>query len=169
VQRHRNLIERIRANGAFRYLLIAAIGIGMLIFGARILVAGAIEIATSLGVSQGVIAVSLVAVGTSIPELAAVLVASLRRQSDLVLGGILGSNIFNILVVLGLPALVWPIDIAPEFLSRDLWVMGGAVLVLLPFLVSNRGIGRAEALAMLAIYAAYIYVLFEGLPPIFQG
>jgi len=169
VERNRNLIERMRVNGTFRYMLFAVIGIAMLIFGARILVAGAIQIATQWGVSEGVIAVSLVAVGTSIPELAAVIVASIRKHSDLVLGGILGSNIFNILIVLGLPGLYWPIDIAPEFLSRDLWVMGGAVLVLLPFLVSSRGIGRGEALVLLAIYGAYIYVLFSGLPPIFQA
>jgi len=167
--RYRNVLEHMRNNGSMRYIIYTVIGIAMLLFGAKILVAGALEIATTLGVSDAVIAVSLVAVGTSIPELAAVIVASLRRHSDLVLGGILGSNLFNILIVLGLPGLYWPIDISPEFLSRDLWVMGGAVLVLLPFLVSSRGIGRGEALALLAIYAAYIYVLFAGLPPIFQS
>jgi cation:H+ antiporter len=167
--RYRNVLEHMRNNGSLRYIFYTVVGIGMLLFGARILVAGALEIATALGVSDAVIAVSLVAVGTSIPELAAVIVASIRRHSDLVLGGILGSNLFNILIVLGVPGLYWNIEIAPEFLTRDLWVMGGAVLVLLPFLVSSRGIGRGEALALLAIYAAYIYVLFAGLPPIFQS
>lgn len=166
--RLRNVFDLVRNNGSVRYFFYTVIGIAMLIFGARILVMGAVEVATALGVSQGVIAVSLVAVGTSIPELAAVIVASLRRHPELVLGGILGSNIFNILIVLGIPSLIWDIEIAPEFLARDLWVMGGAVAVLLPFLVSSRGVGRGEALALLAIYAAYIYVLFNGIPPIFQ-
>ncbi len=169
VRRNRNLIEVMRTNGTFRHLAFVIAGIVLLVFGAGLLVDGAIAIATALGVSEGVIAVSLVAIGTSIPELAAVIVASLRRHSDLVIGGILGSNIFNILIVLGIPGLFWRIEIAPEFLARDLWVMGGAVLVLLPFLVSNRGIGRGEGMALLAIYAAYIYVLYAGIPPIFQG
>jgi len=166
--RYRNVLELMRNNGTFRYLIYAVVGIGMLLFGARILVASAIEVATTMGVSEEVIAVSLVAVGTSIPELAAVIVATIRRHSELVLGGILGSNIFNILLVLGVPSLFWNIEISQEFLDRDLWVMGGAVAVLLPFLVTSRALGRLEGVALLAMYAAYIYVLFEGIPPIFQ-
>lgn len=168
-RRNRNLIELMQRNGTGRYLLYTIVGIALLIFGAQILVDSAINVARAIGVSEAVIAVSMVAVGTSIPELAAVIVATIRRHSDLVIGGILGSNIFNILIVLGIPATIWPIEISPEFLSRDLWVMGGAVLVLMPFLVSGRGVGRSEGFALLAVYAAYIYVLFQGIPAIFQG
>lgn len=168
VQRNRNLLEIVSRNGTLRSILFTLIGIAALIFGARFLVDGAIEIATAWGVSEAVIAVSMVAVGTSLPELAAVIVASIRRHSELVLGGILGSNIFNILIVLGIPGLFWDIDIAPEFLTRDIWVMGGAALILLPFLVSGGRVGRLEGLILLAVYAAYIYVLFQGIPPILQ-
>lgn len=168
VQRNRSLLEIVSGNGMFRSVLFVLVGIGSLLLGSTWLVQGATEVATALGVSEAVIAVSMVAVGTSLPELAAVIVASIKRHSDLVLGGILGSNIFNILIVLGLPGLFWRIDIDPEFLARDVWVMLGAALILIPFLVSNSRVGRVEGAVMLAIYAGYIYVLFNGLPPILQ-
>ncbi len=168
VQRNRSLLELVSRNGTPRSILFTIIGIGALLVGSRLLVDGAIDLATALGVSEAVIAVSMVAVGTSLPELAAVIVASIRRHSELVLGGILGSNIFNILIVLGIPGLFWRIDIDPEFLARDIWVMLGAALVLLPFLVSNSRVGRVEGVVLLAIYGGYIYVLFNGLPPILQ-
>lgn len=168
VQRNRSLLEQVRENGTLRSAILTIIGIVALLIGARLLVDGAIEVATALGVSEAVIAVSLVALGTSLPELAAVIVASFRRQSQLVLGGILGSNIFNILIVLGIPGFFWQIDIDPEFLARDIWIMLGASLVLLPFLLSNSRVGRAEGAVLLAIYGGYIYVLFNGLPPVLQ-
>ncbi len=164
VSRNRNFVNMARAGGGLRYLLVTGAGIGALIFGSQLLVDSAIDIARSLNVSESTIAVSMVAIGTSIPELAAVIAASLRRHSDLVIGGILGSNIFNVLIVLGIPALIWPIDIAPEFLERDIWVMAGAALILMPFLLSRGRLGRPEGLALLALYAGYIYVLYEGMP-----
>ena len=164
-KRNRDVAGLMQRNGTLRSLIFTIIGIGLLILGAKYLVDGAIDIATRLNVSEGVIAVSIVALGTSVPELAMVVVASLRRHSQLVIGGILGSNIFNLLVVLGIPALFWNIEIAPEFLDRDIWVMAGAALILMPFMLTGGRIGRLAGLTLLALYAAYIYVLYAGLPP----
>jgi len=169
VKRNRNLMNLMARNGTLRSALFTIAGITALIFGARFLVDGAIEFATRWEVSESVIAISMVAIGTSIPELAMVIVASLRRHSQLVIGGILGSNIFNLLVVMGIPALFWPIDVSPEFLTRDIWVMAGAALILMPFMLTGGRVGRLGGLTLLALYAAYIYVLYAGLPPQLAG
>ena len=120
------------------------------------------NIARVFGVPDAVIGLSLVAVGTSLPELATSIVAAIRRQSDVVLGNVIGSNIFNILAILGVTVVIQPIEVSARFREIDTPVMLAAALLLLALLFATRGIGRVWGAAMLAIYAAYMVVLFAG-------
>lgn len=135
------------------------IGAFALYFGSDWLVKGAVEIATDLGVSQRVIAVTVIAVGTSVPELAASVIAALKKEKALSLGNLIGSNIFNISCVLGLTAIIHPININPtEFPPLDLyWMIGfAAALLVLILLPSPHRIGRYEGLFLLVAYAVFI-------------
>lgn len=133
------------------------IGLGMLMLGARLLVDGATGIARDFGVSEAVIGLTIVAVGTSLPELATSVVAAWRKHADVALANIVGSNIFNILAILGLTAVVSPVPVASRFASFDAPVMLGVAAVLVVLLFAVRQVGRPLAVVLLAAYAAYIY------------
>jgi cation:H+ antiporter len=109
-------------------LLLAVGGIAAVVFGAGILVDAAIEIARAAGLSEVVIGLTLVAVGTSLPELATSVMAAIRRHADVAFGNIVGSNIFNVLGIAGLTAVVSPIPVPPEIAAFDIWAMLGAAL-----------------------------------------
>lgn len=130
-------------------------GLTLTIFGARFLVSGAIDLAGALGVSEAIIGLTIVAVGTSLPELVTTVIAAKRRQSDIALGSIVGSNIFNIFFILGATALVHPVAVPASIAAFDIWVMSGATMLLL-FVAATRGrIDRLEGGVLLAGYAAY--------------
>ena len=137
-------------------------GLMLLIFGSRMLVSGAVEIARFYGVSEAVIGLSLVAVGTSLPELATGIVAAYRRQPDVAIGNVLGSNVFNILGMLGMTAVVAPFDINPAMARFDVPVMLISSLLLAFFLMSGRSIDRGKGGLMLIAYAAYMVAIFSG-------
>lgn len=139
---------------------IIVIGIVLLINGAGILVDGAVGLARNMGVSEAVIGLSVVAVGTSLPELAAVVAAAVRKQPELAVGSIIGSNIFNIFAVLGVTALVRPVYISPVMSNFHLWVMFAATAILIPFLVTNWRLSRIEGLVLLMGYGGYMWLLF---------
>lgn len=138
-----------------------AVGLVALPIGAHLLVQGATDIARAFGVSEAVIGLTLVAIGTSLPELAASVMAALRGRSDLALGNVVGSNIFNILLILGVTALIKPLAVPEQMLRLDFWVMLAAALVMGPFLFRGLTIGRVTGAAMVAAYAAYIVVLLQ--------
>lgn len=137
-------------------------GIVALVFGADMLVEGAVNIARDFGVPDAVIGLSLVAIGTSLPELATAIVAAIRRHSDVVLGNVIGSNIFNILAILGVTVVIQPIEISARFRDIDTPVMLGAALVLLGLLFASKKIGRGWGALMLSAYAAYMVFLFSN-------
>ncbi|WP_108816795.1 calcium/sodium antiporter [Loktanella sp. Alg231-35] len=139
-------------------LVIGALALLALPLGAHLFVDGAIGIATSFGVSEAIIGLTVVAIGTSLPEMAACFVAALRREGNLILGGILGSNVFNGTIVIGAAALASPILIAPIFLSFWLLGMIGATILTLVFLRINFCLNRPEALVMLACYAVLFLI-----------
>ena len=140
------------------YLILGIIGLPI---GATILVTNAELIARDFGVSETVIGLTLVAIGTSLPELATTAVAAVRKQADVALGNIIGSNMFNLLAIVGIAALVSPIPIAAHFLNFDLWVMLAASLVLIPFVLFRQNIGRIWGLSLTVIYLVYLLsVLF---------
>jgi cation:H+ antiporter len=130
-------------------------GLAVLIGGAWLLVEGATGIARALGISETVIGLTVVAVGTSLPELATSIVAARRGEAGLALGNILGSNVFNILAILGLTAVIVPIPVPAELSLVDLALVAGSALLLVGFLIFGR-IGRGAGAGFIAIYAGYI-------------
>lgn len=133
-----------------------AIGLVVLALGSRLLVDNAVIIARTWGVSEAVIGLTVIAAGTSMPELATSVVGAFRGQSDIALGNVVGSNIFNILFVLGLAAVIHPIEAVGIRLPDQLFMLGLAV-VLGPLMWTGRRIGRAEGLALLAVYGGYLW------------
>ena len=143
-------------------LLYVVVGLVALIGGAKLLVDGAIGVARAVGISEPVIGLSLVAIGTSLPELAATAVAAWRRHTDVAVGNVLGSNLFNILLILGSASLAAPLPFAQEFVRVDLWVMMGAGILLIPVMVTGWKISRREGVLLLILYAAYIASMAMG-------
>ncbi len=137
-----------------------AAGLVGLPLGAHLLVEGATGIAERMGVSDAVIGLTLVAIGTSLPELATTIVAAWRRQADVALGNVIGSNMFNLLAIMGVASFFGPLQIDPVLLDYDLWVMSAAALLLLPFVFLKANIGRLFGLGFLGGYALYMVTLF---------
>lgn len=137
--------------------LMTGAGLVALVIGASLLVDSATSIAREFGISEAVIGLTIVAVGTSLPELATSLIAALRRQSEIAIGNIVGSNIFNVLGILGVTALISPIPVAQRFLTLDLPVMIAVSLVFTLLLLTRKVIGRAAGVVLLAAYAVYIW------------
>ena len=135
-------------------------GLALLIVGSQVLLKGAVGIANGLGVSQAVIGLTLVAVGTSLPELTISVIAALRRHADVAVGNILGSNIFNLLGILGVSAIMQPISIKGRVLEFDQWVMLGAALLIFLFLFTDRRLSRIEGGVLLLGYFAYLFISF---------
>ncbi len=136
------------------------VGIGLLVIGAKILISGAVGLATTLGISERVIGLTLVALGTSLPELASSIVAAIHREGDVVIGNLIGSNIFNILLILGLTAVVSPIPVDAQSVWLDLHVMMGISILAWFFLRSQSHLGRLEGVLLVVAYATYIGFLF---------
>lgn len=137
-------------------LTMVALGLVALVLGARWLVDGAVTVARDFGVSEAFIGLTIVAVGTSLPELATSVIAALRRQSAIAVGNVVGSNIFNVLGILGVTAAVAPVPVAPRFLLLDLPAMLAASL-LLALLLRTARIGRALGAGLVVAYGAYVW------------
>lgn len=134
-------------------------GLIAVVVGARLLVDSSTEIARAFGVSEAIIGLTIVAVGTSLPELATGVIAAFRRQTEIAVGNVVGSNIFNIFSILGITAIITPIPADPRFASVDMpWVAGTAVMLTLVALVL-RGIPRIAGFGLLAAYAGYIALM----------
>lgn len=142
------------------------VGLALLIGSSHLLVWGAVEIATGLGVSDLVIGLTVVAVGTSLPEFAASMSAARKGQADLALGNILGSNLFNTLVVVGIAGVISPFSVPPEILDRDIIVVGLFTVSLFVVCFSFKGTGiinRLEGTLLLAAYVGYTAWLIVGI------
>lgn len=145
----------------WRWLALIVVGIVLLVLGAQALVTGAVGVARALGVPERVIGLTLVAFGTSLPELASSLVAALKRQTDLILGNIIGSNVFNVLAVLGVTSLVHPISLDMGGVRTDLLVMLAFSAALLPLMWRRARLGRFGGGLLLTGYVLYIGLLFS--------
>lgn len=151
----------------FKILIWLIIGATALYFGSKWLVDGAIEIAEAVGVSEAVIGVSLIAIGTSVPELAASVIAAAKQEKALSLGNLIGSNIFNIGSVLGLTAIIKPIPIpddGPEIMASQIYWMLGFALVLLPmiFIPKQMRISRAKGFFLVFAYSVFMVLVFAS-------
>ncbi|MGG7643409.1 calcium/sodium antiporter [Rhodovulum sp. YNF3179] len=133
-------------------------GIAGVIIGADLLVGSAIAIASAAGVSEAVIGLTLVAVGTSLPELVTSVLAAVRRHGDVAFGNVIGSNIFNLLGIAGTTALVSPLTVPAQIARFDVWIMLGAAVALTVFAVTAARISRTEGMVLLAGYALYLAV-----------
>lgn len=163
----KEMTEEIHAMPLRKALLWLVVGLLLLIVSSRILVWGAVDLATMFGISDLVIGLTIVAVGTSLPELASSIIAARKGEHDLALGNILGSNLFNTLAVVGIAGLIAPMSVAPEVLTRDLPVMAALTVVLFAMCYGFRGPGRInrfEGSALLLAFVAYtVYLLaFSG-------
>ncbi|MCX8099651.1 MAG: calcium/sodium antiporter [Geminicoccaceae bacterium] len=143
-------------------VLLALGGIVATVVGAGLLIDGAVTVARGLGVSELVIGLTLVAVGTSLPELATALVAAWRGHAELAYGNVVGSNIYNVLGILGVTALVSPLPVPPGLLAFDLPVMLAVTAALILFALTGWRIGRREGATLLAGYLVYLWMLFGG-------
>lgn len=134
-------------------------GLAAAIFGAGWLVDGATVLASAAGVSESVIGLTVVAVGTSLPELIACIVAVLRKHEDVALGNIVGSNIYNVLGILGITSIIQPIEVPAEIAGFDIWVMLGVTALLIVQLRSGWKLSRIEGVLLVALYAVYTTLL----------
>jgi len=141
-------------------VLFLAIGLIALPIGAQMTVSAASEIARDFGISEATVGLTLIALGTSLPELATTMSAAVRGQCGLALGNVLGSNLFNILAIMGLTAMVVPVPV-PEVITRiDLWVMLGAALAISPFVLRRKCISWPAGIVFVACYLLYISFVF---------
>jgi len=134
---------------------------GMLLGGAHVLVDGAVDIARAFEISERIIGLSLVAVGTSLPELASCIAASRKGEGDIVVGNLVGSNIFNVLCVLGAATLVHPLQIPAQGVGVDLTVMVGGSLLVFGLVVNDRCLQRWEGITLVIGYFSYIGFLYK--------
>lgn len=160
-----DLDESLQVTSGFKITVWLLIGAVALYFGSEWLVFGAKEMALSFGVSERVISVTMVAIGTSVPELAASVIAALKKEKAISLGNLIGSNIFNVASVLGLTAIIQPIAVNnPKILSSDIfWMIGfAAVLIPMVFIPKKFEIGRIKGFILLTAYILFIVLAFKG-------
>ncbi len=150
-------------SGKFHEIVYIVIGLIGLEVGSELFVRGAIRFAEAIGVSEFMIGVSIVALGTSLPELATSVIAAARRESEIVVGNIIGSCVFNILLVMGIVGLIKPVHIPEMSILPDMGVMLFLTILLLPMFYTGRRLSRSEGTFLLIIYAAYIvFISFRG-------
>ena len=153
---------RDRVPGFPRHAGLALLGLVLLPVGARLTVDGATDIAETFGVSQRVIGLTIVAVGTSLPELASSLAAAIRGRADVAVGNVIGSNLFNLLGILGAASLVKPLAVNPDFFTRwhgDVWWMLGFTVLLAPVLFFGRRVSRVDGVILLILFSVYMALL----------
>ncbi|MBF8276698.1 MAG: hypothetical protein HW390_1771 [Candidatus Brocadiaceae bacterium] len=160
---HPEVEELIRTahDGLMKDVILIIVGLVALVAGAHLLVHAAVYIAKVMGISELVIGLTVIAVGTSLPELATSVVASIRKQADISVGNIVGSNIFNILAVLGVAAMIQPILVNPISLRLDMPVMLFFSIFLVPIITWKFVISRLQGLFLLSGYGVYVYWLFK--------
>ncbi len=145
-------------NSNWGAILIAFLGgLAAIAYGADFLVGGAVDIAKMFGVSEEIIGLTIVAIGTSAPELATSCVAAFRHQNGIALGNVVGSNIWNIVFVMGVTTTITDVEVADQFILFDVWVMMASSFMLLPIMMFKNKILRSEGLFMLLCFIAYIY------------
>lgn len=137
-------------------ILMAIGGLALLVAGAKFLVTGSINIAADFGISETIIGLTVVAIGTSLPELVTSIMAAVRGKSGLALGNVVGSNIYNLLGILGVTAAIKPVAAPEEIVAFDNWVMLGATLLMMFFAMSGKRLSRAEGVLLAVCYALYV-------------
>ena len=140
------------------FLTLGVIGLPL---GADLLVTNASALAKGYGVSDAVVGLTLVAIGTSLPELATTFVAFVRKKAEVVLGNLIGSNIFNLLAIIGITSLIFPVPVDPIFIKFDFWIMLGASVLIAPFILLNIKFNRLYGFVFVALYISYLSVILK--------
>lgn len=148
-----------RTHNPWMLSLMIIAGLAAAIFGARLLVDGAVQLASAAGLSEAVIGLTIVAIGTSLPELIACMIAVARKHPDVALGNVVGSNIYNLLGILGITAIVHPLEVPAEIIRYDIWALLGATALLLVQLRSGWQISRREGAVLALLFVAYTVFL----------
>ncbi|WP_194776097.1 calcium/sodium antiporter [Pararhodonellum marinum] len=151
--------EKLKKAPLAKAIILVLIGIVGLYFGSDLAVESAVEIAQIYGISERVIGVTIIAIGTSLPELATSVLAALKKETDLALGNILGSNLMNVLSIIGITAIVKPIEVSDLFLQTDFLWMIGFTIILFPIMLTGLKISRLEGGLLLVGYGLYLYFL----------
>jgi len=161
---HIQEIEEYKGLGGATWVLWMTLlaGLAGLVFGADLLVEGGVAVAREYGIPEEVIGLTVLAIGTSLPELAASIVAALRGHSDIAIGNVVGSNMFNVLAVVGLVTMVTPLNAPAQILEFDLWVMLAVTIFMIPYLLGQLRLGRVASALFLTAYAAYISLQAYG-------
>ena len=159
-KKQKNDTTEIKNMSSIKMILFVVFGIAALVLGAKLTVDSAVNIAHALNISERVIGLTIIAFGTSLPELVTCVVAAVKKRSDIVVGNIIGSNIFNVLFVLGLAGLISPIPFEHAFLIDAVWGIVAAVLLWV-FFVNDRKLSRSEGLIFLILYTLYILSLIK--------
>jgi cation:H+ antiporter len=142
-------------------VLLVVLGLAGLPFGAHLTIESARAIAENWGISEAAIGLTVVALGTSLPELAATLMAAIRKESAIAIGNIIGSNLFNILAVMGITALIIPVPVPDTLLHLDVWVMLACALVFLPYILARRSIGMVSGVIFVLGYGVYVAIVLS--------
>lgn len=147
---------------ALKNIFLLLLGVVGLVVSGKFLVSSAVDIAHMIGMSERVIGLTVVSAGTSMPELVASIIAARKKESEIALGNVIGSNIFNILLILGAVGTIAPIHISQTIIDYDNWWMIGISLLLFPLLVTGKKITRAEGLVLFTVILLYFFTLFMG-------
>lgn len=142
-------------------IFLVVVGLVTLVIGGRVLVDGSVQLARLVGLTERVIGLTIVAAGTSAPEMAASIVAARRGHPEIALANLLGSNIFNILAILGIAALITPISVSPQMVRMDAWWMMGTAVALFPLMRIGRNVTRLEGSLLVALYVTYVVLLLR--------
>ena len=140
------------------FLILGVIGLPL---GADLLVTNASALAKGYGVRDAIVGLTLVAIGTSLPELATTFIAFVRKKAEVVLGNLIGSNIFNLLAIIGITSLISPVPVDPTFIKFDFWVMLGASALIAPFILLNIQFNRLSGFLFVALYISYLTVILK--------
>lgn len=159
-KKQKNDMPETKNMSSIKMILFVILGITALVFGAKLTVDSAVNIAHALNISERVIGLTVIAFGTSLPELVTCVVAAIKKRSDIVVGNIIGSNIFNVLFVLGLAGLISPIPFEHAFLLDAVWGIIAAILLWI-FFVNDRKLSRSEGFVFLILYTLYILSLIK--------
>lgn len=140
------------------FLILGVIGLPL---GADLLVTNASALAKGYGVTDAIVGLTLVAIGTSLPELATTFIAFVRKKAEVVLGNLIGSNIFNLFAIIGITSLISPVPVDPTFIKFDFWVMLGASALIAPFILLNIQFNRLSGFLFVALYISYLTVILK--------
>lgn len=147
------------APGVLRSGLLLVVGLAVVVVGADWLVRGAVDLATDLGVSEVVIGLTVVAIGSSAPELVTTILSTVRGERDIAIGNLLGSSVYNLALILGTTAVVAPLEVTRDLIRVDLPLMAFVAVLLIPVFASGRRVSRAEGVAFVVAYVLYLAVL----------